>query len=140
MEFMFLGTDKWGTEEFLKEGGTAVEGAVFSAVYNPQAVITEITDVFLKAYGEKYGNSAAPPSEAALGFDSYLLAINAIEKSGTAINGEAIKDELAATRDFRGASGNITFDENGDPIKSVVIQTITNGEFVHIHTVEPTWK
>ncbi|MDD2190064.1 MAG: ABC transporter substrate-binding protein [Eubacteriales bacterium] len=140
MQFMFLGTDKWGTEGFLEEGGTAVEGAVFSAVYNPQAVITEITDVFLKAYGEKYGNNAAPPSEVALGFDTYLLAINAIEKSGTAINGEAIKDKLAATKNFSGASGKITFDQNGDPIKSVVIQTITNGEFVHIYTVEPTWK
>jgi branched-chain amino acid transport system substrate-binding protein len=140
LHFLFLGTDKWGTEEFLKEGGSSVEGAVFSTVFNPEASVTYNTDVFLKAYREKYGEESEPPFAVALGFDAYLLAINAIEKAGTAIDGETIRNELAATRNFPGASGNISFDENGDPIKSVVIQTITNGKFVHIHTVEPTWQ
>ena len=140
LQFMFLGTDKWESEEFLKEGGAAVEGAVFSTFFNPEAAITENTDVFLKAYREKYGKDAEPPSDVALGFDAYLLAINAIEKAGTSVNGEAIKDKLAETKNFPGAAGKITFDENGDPIKSVAIQTISNGKFVHIHTVEPTWQ
>ncbi|MDD4565643.1 MAG: ABC transporter substrate-binding protein, partial [Eubacteriales bacterium] len=140
LQFLFLGTDKWGTEEFLQAGGASVEGAVFSTVFNPEASITDNTDVFLKAYREKYGKESELPFAAALGFDAYLLAINAIEKAGTAIDGEAIKDELAATKNFPGVSGNISFDENGDPIKSVVIQSITNGKFVHIHTAEPTWQ
>ncbi|HHU16830.1 MAG TPA: ABC transporter substrate-binding protein [Clostridiales bacterium] len=142
LQFLFLGTDKWGTEEFLQAGGSAIEGAVFPTIFNPEAAATyntNVTDAFLKAYREKYGKEQ-PPSAVALGFDAYLLAINAIEKAGTAVNGEAIKDELAATKNFSGVSGDISFDENGDPIKSVAIQTITNGKFVHIYTAEPTWQ
>ena len=137
---IFLGTDSWESESFLQMGGTAVEGAVFSTYFDSEAAITENTEVFLKAYREKYGEEAEPPSDVALGFDAYLLAINAIEAAGTSVNGQAIRDKLAKTKNFPGASGNITFDDNGDPIKSVVIKTITNGEFVHIYTVEPTWQ
>lgn len=140
IQLAFLGTDSWENEDFLKEGGNAVEGAAFSTYFDPEASITENTDVFLKAYRGKYGEDAEPPSEVALGFDAYLLAINAIGTAGTSANGEAIRDQLAATKNFPGASGNITFDENGDPIKSVVIKTIINGEFVHIYTVEPAWQ
>ena len=117
-----------------------MEGAVFSTYFDAEAGITEKTEVFLKAYREKYGADAEPPTEVALGFDAYLLAINAIGTAGTSVNGEAIKDQLALTKNFPGASGNISFDENGDPIKSVAIKTISNGEFVHIYTVEPTWQ
>lgn len=140
LSLQFLGTDIWESEAFVKEGGTAVEGAVFSSYFDPGTAITENTKVFLKAYREKYGAGAQPPSEVALGFDAYLLAVNAIGTAGTSVNGEAIRDQIAATRNFAGASGNITFDENGDPIKSVVIKTIINGEFVHLYTVEPTWQ
>ena len=136
----FLGTDKWESEDFIKEGGENVNGAVFSTYFDPEAAITENTEVFLKAYREKYGEDAEPPAEAALGFDAYLLAVNAIGAAETSVHGAAIKDKLAATKNFPGASGNITFDENGDPIKSVAIKTILNGELVHIHTVEPAWQ
>ncbi len=140
IQLVFLGTDSWESENFVKDGGAAVEGAVFSTYFDPGTAITENTEVFLKAYREKYGEDAKPPSDVALGFDAYLLAINAIGTAGTSVNGEAIRDTLAATKNFSGASGNISFDENGDPIKSVVIKTIINGEFVHIYTVEPTWR
>ncbi len=140
IDLVFLGTDSWENEDFLKSGGPAVEGAIFSTYFDAEASITENTTVFLNAYRQKYGQDKEPPSEAALGFDAYLLAINAIGSAGTSVNGEAIKDQLAATRNFPGSSGNITFDENGDPIKSVVIKTITNGTFVHLYTVEPKWQ
>lgn len=140
LQIVFLGTDAWESEAFVKDAGTAAEGAVFSTYFDPEAAITENTQVFLRAYREKYGEDQEPPSDVALGFDAYLLAINAIGTAGTSVNGEAIRDRLAATKNFPGASGNITFDENGDPIKSVVIKTIQNGKFVHIHTVEPTWQ
>ena len=140
IRLIFLGTDSWESEDFVTAGGAAVEGAVFSTYFDSGTAITENTEVFLKAYREKYGVDEEPPCDVALGFDAYLLAVNAIGTAGTSVNGEAIRDRLAATKNFSGASGNITFDENGDPIKSVVIKTIINGKFVHIYTVEPTWK
>ncbi len=140
LHLVFLGTDSWENEDFVKTGGDAVENAVFSTYFDPEAAITQNTAVFLKAYREKYGEDVEPPSEVALGFDAYMLAMNAINAAGTSVKGEVIRDKLAKTRNFPGASGNITFDANGDPIKSVVIKTIINGKFVHTYTVEPTWQ
>ncbi len=36
-----------------------------------------------------------------------------------------------------GATGNITLDENGDAVKSAVINKVENGKFVYLTTVEP---
>lgn len=140
LKLMFLGTDKWENKSFVEEGGAAAEGAAFSTYFDPETAINQNTEVFLKAYRGKYGEETEPASDVALGFDAYLLAVNAINTAGTSVDTQAIRDQLAATKNFPGASGNITFDENGDPIKSVVIKTIINGEFVHIYTVEPTWQ
>lgn len=140
IQAIFLGTHEWESQKFIDDGGEAVEGAVFSTFFDPESNLTENTDVFLKAYREKYGKDATPESNVALGFDAYLLAINAIASAGTSIDGEAIKEKLSCTKDFPGAAGRITFDPNGDPIKSVVIKTITNGKFVYTYTVEPVWQ
>jgi len=140
LHLKFLGTDSWESADFVKDGGAAVEGAAFSTYFDPETAITQNTEVFLKAYREKYGEDAEPSSNVALGFDAYMLAINAIDKAGASADTETIRDRLAATKNFPGAAGNITFDENGDPIKSVVIKAIINGKFFHIYTVEPTWQ
>ena len=140
VQAVFLGTNDWESEAFIKEGKDAVEGAVFSTFFDADANMTENADVFLKAYREKYGEESIPGSDVALGFDAYLLAINAIGTAGTSVHGDAIRDALLKTKNFPGAAGKITIDDNGDPIKSVVIKTISNGKFVHIFTVEPIWQ
>lgn len=140
LQATFMGTNRWETEKFLEVGGNQIEGAVFSAFFDADSNITENTEVFLKAYREKYGQDAVPDSSVALGFDAYLVAINAIANGGTRLDGPSIREALLLTRDFPGAAGRISFDQNGDPIKSVAIKTITNGKFVHTYTVEPTWQ
>jgi branched-chain amino acid transport system substrate-binding protein len=82
---VFLGTNDWETDKFLEKGGENVEGAVFATFFDSESNLTEITDVFLKAYREKYGKDATPESNVALGFDAYLLAINAITNAGLRI-------------------------------------------------------
>ena len=62
------------------------------------------------------------------------IAIDAINRAGTAIDGEAIREALQNTMQFKGASGTISFDDHGDPIKSVAIKGITNGKTESIFT------
>jgi branched-chain amino acid transport system substrate-binding protein len=50
---------------------------------------------------------------------------------------EAIRDALAETSGFVGATGNITLDENGDAVKSAVINKVDGGKFIYLTTVEP---
>jgi len=140
VEATFLGTDSWETPELIEKAGEkAVEGVAFSTIFDPESGITEMTDVFLKEYRKKYGKDAVPPSAVALGFDAYMLALDSLNRAGTALNGEKVKDTLLLTQQFLGASGSITFDTKGDPIKSVVIKTVHNGEIVTKYTVEPIW-
>ena len=137
---VFLGTNNWEAANLIeKAGAEAAEGVAFSTIFDPESGITMMTEAFLKAYRKKYGEDAVPESPVALGFDAYLIALDAISRAGTATDRELITAELLQTREFQGASGSITFDEKGDPIKSVVIKTVINGEMVSAYTVEPVW-
>ena len=140
MTAVFLGTNNWETANIIeKAGAEAAEGVAFSTIFDPESGITMMTEAFLKAYRKKYGEGAIPESAVALGFDAYLVALDAISRAGPGADGERIMKMLSRTREFQGASGSITFDEKGDPIKSVVIKTVHNGEMVATYTVEPVW-
>ena len=129
-----LGGDTWEAPEFLSIGGAAVEGAVFSTHFTAEAPVTEMSKVFLADYEAKYGKKAN--AFAALGYDAYMVIIDAIERAGSA-DSVAIQQALAATEGFVGATGNITLDENGDAVKSAVINKVENGSFIYLTTVEP---
>lgn len=130
----FLGGDTWEAPEFLSIGGVAVEGAVFSTHFTAEAPVTEESEVFLAAYREKFGREAN--AFAALGYDAYMLILDVIEKAGSA-DSEAIRAGLASTKGFVGATGVITLDENGDAVKSAVINQVDDGKFIYLTTVEP---
>lgn len=134
MDTPILGGDTWEAPEFLSIGGAAVEGAVFSTHFTAEAPVTEMSKVFLADYEAKYGKKAN--AFAALGYDAYMVIIDAIERAGSA-DSVAIQQALAATEGFVGATGNITLDENGDAVKSAVINKVENGSFIYLTTVEP---
>jgi branched-chain amino acid transport system substrate-binding protein len=49
-----------------------------------------------------------------------------------------IRDTLAVTKNFQGATGTITIDENGDPVnKDAVIMKFENGTTVFVKTLKP---
>lgn len=137
IETPILGGDTWELEEFLQIGGEAVEGAVISTFFTSEVPITKKSEEFLDAYREKYNKE--PAAVTALGFDAYLMILDAIEKAGSA-DSVAIKDALAKTTGFEGAAGVISLDENGDAVKSAVIKQVKDGKFKYLTTVEPFEK
>lgn len=140
LDIVFLGTDKWEDEKLIELGGSAVEGACFSTYFDPDVDLNENTDLFLKAFHKKYGQKEVPSAATVLAFDAYMIAIDSIEKAGTAVDGEAIKEKMKKTREFPGVSGNITFNPTGDPVKSVFVKEIKGGKFIHAYTSEPVWS
>lgn len=144
LNLTFLGDSTWGSKEFINAaGGHRSAGKIaFSHLYNTQEAVTETSQKFLNAYEWEYGNKkdADARTSAALGFDAYLLALQAIEKAGAGCTGTEVRDMLAATKNFQGASGEITFTKSGDPRKSVVISTIAKGKTVPICTIDPFEK
>jgi len=130
----FLGGDTWEIAEFINVGKAAVEGAVMSTFFDNDAPLTKLSKVFVAEYQKKYGK--LPSGTAVLGFDGYLLAIDAIKRANS-VDPVKIRDALAKTKGFEGASGVVTLDENGDPIKSAVIKEVKGGKFVFKTTVNP---
>ncbi len=140
LDITFLGTDQWESKKItsLAEEKTQIKIA-YSVLFDTEAAKNPLAEPFLKLFKNRYGAEAVPESATALAFDSYIIAIDAINRAGTVTNGDAIREALQNTVQFKGASGTITFDEHGDPIKSVSIKAIKNGKAESIFTVEPTW-
>ncbi|SCY86574.1 ABC transporter substrate-binding protein [Alkaliphilus peptidifermentans] len=134
IDIPFIGGDTWETPEFIDIGQQDVEGAVFSTFFTSEVPITSESEIFLKEYRAQYGKE--PAAVTALGYDAYLVILDAIERAGST-DPEKIRDEIAKTKNFPGAAGIITLDENGDAVKSAVIKVVRNGEFVYLDTIEP---
>ncbi len=134
MDVPILGGDTWEAPEFLSIGGDAVEGAVFSTHFTAESPVTSVSETFLADFKTKYQKDAN--AFAALGYDAYMLIIDAIERADSA-DPVKIQEQLADTNGFVGATGNITLDENGDAVKSAVINKVVDGQFKYLTTVEP---
>jgi branched-chain amino acid transport system substrate-binding protein len=134
MDVPILGGDTWEAPEFLDIGGDAVEGAVFSTHFTAESPVTAVSETFLADFKTKYEKDAN--AFAALGYDAYMLIVDAIERADSA-DPVKIQEQLAMTDGFVGATGNITLDSNGDAVKSAIINKVIDGEFKYLTTVEP---
>jgi len=130
----FLGGDTWETPEFIDVGKKAVEGVVFSTFFATEVPITDTSKIFLDAYRKQYNKE--PAAVTALGFDGYLVARAAIEKAAT-LDTVKIRDAINETKDFPGAAGMITFDQDRNATKSAVIKTVKDGKFTYLTTIQP---
>lgn len=91
---------------------------------------------------ELNGNTDAIASVSALGYDTYMSFVHAIESLEGDVTGEAICNALK-TLDFTGVTGRITFDENGDAKKDVAfIESFVDGsmKLVGFQGADGTYK
>jgi branched-chain amino acid transport system substrate-binding protein len=131
---VFLGGDGWDSPRTWEIGGAAAEGAYFSNHYSsedPNPVIQE----FVQKYKAKYNE--VPDAMAVLGYDTMRLLADAIKRAGST-DGPAIRDALAATKDFPGVSGAITIDANRNATKPAVVVKIENQGLKFAETVAPS--
>jgi branched-chain amino acid transport system substrate-binding protein len=77
-----------------------------------------------------------PNVNAALGYDAYMILIDAIKRAGSA-DPEAITKALAETKGFVGVTGVTTINETHDAEKPVGIVKIVNGKKQYVATIEP---
>ncbi|MDL2310785.1 ABC transporter substrate-binding protein [Peptostreptococcaceae bacterium OttesenSCG-928-C18] len=134
IEATLIGGDGWdGVIEQLDESSYAdVEGDIFTNHYSLQDDKEKVQN-FVKAYKEEYGEN--PSSFAALGYDAAYLYKEAIEKAGKT-DKQAIIDAMKSIN-FEGVTGDLKFDENNNPVKSVSMIKIVNGEYTLDSVVAP---
>lgn len=134
IDAQFMGGDTWETQEFIDVGGKDVEGVALSTAFDREKASTEEAKKFLDAYTKEYNGE--PSALTAMAYDAYLIAVSGIEKAGTATDTVKIRDAIAATKELECVTGMTTLDENGDPIKGVVIKTVKDGKFTFKDYVE----
>ena len=130
-----MGGDGWDSVDLdLK----AVEGGFYSNHYDPGDTRPIFQD-WLKRYGDsmkdEQGNPKVPDAIATLTYDATNMLLAAIQKAG-ADNPSLVADALARLH-WDGVSGQIYFDEQHNPVKSVVIITIRAGQKVYFDTLNP---
>jgi branched-chain amino acid transport system substrate-binding protein len=135
-----VGSDSWGSAETVTLCGKDCYGLFFSTHY-AAAGAQGATKEFIERYEKKYGYT--PDDVAALTWDSLRLVQTAIENTGK-ITGKikkdrkAVRDALAQIKNFKGITGDMTFTEEGDPIKCAVIVRISDkGEYEFYKSVCP---
>jgi branched-chain amino acid transport system substrate-binding protein len=126
-----LGGDGWDSEKTLEIGGNAVEGYYFSTHYSAESDDPRVK-AFVLRFKERY--SGVPDAMAALGYDAAKLLADALGRAGST-NGPALRDAIAATRDFSGVTGRITIDPQRNAHKDAVVIKIENGRFRYFKSV-----
>lgn len=121
-----IGSDSWDNPELIKLGGKVMEQTYFTNHYSPD-VDRPASKEFIAKYMKKFNTPV--DAAAALTYDSANILVKAIEKAGKA-DPKAIRDAIAATREFNGVTGVITYNGSGDPLKGAVVIRIENGKFV----------
>ncbi len=113
--------------DVVKEHGTDMEGLLgVEAKFDEKGTIAS---KILDAYRAKYGEPPFPFYQAAIR-DAVYLVVNAIKEHG--LDTEKIKEELYATKDWEGAIGKLSIDENGEPILDFSIKQVKNGRLVEL--------
>ena len=131
----FMGGDTWETQDFVNVGGKEIEGIAFSSAFDSTQAATPEAKKFLEAYAKEY-KGEQPGGLTALAYDSYLIALNAMQKAGVE-DSVKIREAIAATKDLETTTGKTTLNADGDPIKSAVIKTVKDGKFTFIDMVNP---
>jgi len=123
IEAVFMGADGWDSPELVKAAGDAVEGGYFSNHFSAESDREQVRE-FVEAYRAKHGG--APDALAALGYEAARILFDAVGRAG-ADDPEKIRDALEQT-DMEILSGPITFDDDHNPVKPIVILKIVEGK------------
>ena len=89
---------------------------------------------FIEDFKAKYNKE--PDAFNALGYDLAKFVADAIGRAEN-LNGESIKNALEATENFVGVTGTLSVDENHNPVKSIVVIGLENGEQASSLKVNP---
>lgn len=148
-----IGGDGWESEELLGIGGEALNGCYYSNHWALDAPDPRL-QAFLRKYRDTYG--ADPDAIAGLAYDAARVLFAALQKlsdtdpetfrnlSSAHAGSDArrvackkLRDLIAITTDFAGATGSITLDENRNASKPAVVLEIRDGRKIYNTTIHP---
>lgn len=128
------GSNSWAGGDLMGKCGDACKGLYFSGSF-----VAGGTKGMAKTFVDKYSKTYnAPPDEpGALTYDAVKMVAQAMSRMN-ALTGDlvrdrsSLRDQIAATKNFEGVTGTLSYPGNGDPTKCTIIAKIDeNGQFVN---------
>jgi branched-chain amino acid transport system substrate-binding protein len=129
-----LGGDGWDSAKLYEIGGAALEGSYFSNHYSVDDPSPRIQQ-FVARYKAAFG--ITPDAIAAQAYDGAGILADAFGRA-TELTGPAIRDALAATKNFAGVTGDISMDASRNPLKPAVVLKIgPGGKYEYVTRILP---
>jgi len=126
-----IGGESWGGDEFYNNIGKDIKEAYYCAHWTDEVANKKSKD-FVSAYSKIYKLDQG----SLLSYDAFNILTNAIVTANS-FKRKDICFELSRTHNYDGITGNISFNEFGDPLKNVIIIKIKNGKKYYYKTVKP---
>ena len=129
LDVPIIGNDGWSDPHLTELCRTDCDGTFYGAHYVP-AGATGATKEFIDKFEAREGE--IPSDVGALTWDAMQLVAQAIENCGEltgdlATDRQCVRDGMAEIREFEGITGRMSFTNEGDPVKCMVIATIRGG-------------
>lgn len=148
-----LGGDGWESQQLIQIGGDALNGSYYTNHWSLDAPDPQL-QAFLAKYRAKFNGD--PDAISGLAFDAANVLFAALRslaaedpgtfaglgssKAGTPARAAAtakLRDKIAATREYAGATGMTTLDANRNPSKPAMVVGIEGGQKVYKATIAP---
>lgn len=124
---VLLGNNRWNQPDLIEASIDQTEGAIFVDGFFSQSQdvgVQQFVDTFRQAY------QLAPTILEAQAYDATRIAIRGVEMGGR--KPASMRAALAKIKNFKGVTGNMTFDANRDAQKRLVVLTISSGKIIEM--------
>ncbi len=145
-DIIFLGQRSWGDEAFisLMEKHPDIKivfpyESVLTGTSSTSDSITPEAQRFQIEYANRYGSDDIPTYNAALGYDAYLIMINAIHNAKS-LEGPDLRSSLMELSELKCSTGAFSFDGSGNVVRSVTLSTLKDGKPVNEYICESEAK
>jgi branched-chain amino acid transport system substrate-binding protein len=128
-----LGGDGWDSQKLLEIGGDFINNTYFSNHYSAELDTPEV-----KRFATDYTAAFKQPPDglSAMGYDAARVLIEALKRAKDD-SSAALRDAIAETKAYRGATGVITIDANRNATKSAVVLKVADGKMRYVTTINP---
>ncbi len=132
IDTQILGEEGADSPKTLEIAGKSAEGFIIVTNLNRDDPRPEV-QAFLKEYESRY--KIQPDMVGASAYDAFMIICEAIKRGGST-EGKAIRDAIAATKNYNALTGQIKgFNEIGEVVKEVQVQIVKEGRFRHFGVV-----
>lgn len=124
-----LGSSVWNSPQLPRLADKSVEGAVFVDGFFPESSRVETAE-FTRLFKEVYGRT--PGVIEAQAYDAVKMIITLVGENSGSLDRSELKTHLRALKNYRGITGNISFDGGGEAVKKLFLLTVIDGRIVEV--------